>query len=104
MHPAAGTARVWQRDRDGSAAHMFDRVLSADDLIERLRTEEPIDRQAPDGDDERRADDAQLVLEPAGALRPLGGRRDPVAAAGGMRARIAARDRRDVEQVACGRL
>ena len=55
MHPAARAARVRQRDRDRSAAHVLDLVLAADHLVQRLRAEESVDRQPTDRDDERRA-------------------------------------------------
>src|SRR5690348_4825709 len=62
--------------------------------------EKAIDRQASDGNDQRRTHDLELCVEPVAAARALGGRRHAVAAAGRMRAGIAARDGRDVEPVA----
>src|SRR5687768_1739564 len=100
MDPAARAARVRQRDRRRAPPFALDRVLASDHGIERPGSEKAIDREPPDGHDERRPNDAELVVQPAGAPRTLGRRGHAVASAGGMRTRITAGDRGDVDQVA----
>src|SRR5215204_7086218 len=104
MDPAARSARVRQRDRRRPPPLCLDRVFTTNDGVERLRAEKAVDRQPSDGHDQRRPDHAELVVQPAGALRPLGWRWNAVAPTGGMRTRVTTGDRRDVEQITSGGL
>src|SRR5262249_28057455 len=63
-----------------------------------------LDRQPPNRDQQLRANDAELALEPLTACVLLLTRRNPVAAPARTRTRKAARDRRDVDATPRGRL
>src|SRR5581483_3482166 len=91
--PAARAGRVGEGHDDRSSVH----VALADRLAERADAEQPSEREPADGHDQRRLEQAQLVLVPARAERLLDRRGRAVAAAGGGLARVAARNRGAVE-------
>src|SRR5215470_3051146 len=72
-------------------------VAAADALGDALQAEQPSRGKAADGDDQARADQAELPVAPEGAELLLAGRRRPVSPARGRLARIAARDRGAIE-------
>src|SRR4051812_8583260 len=100
MDPAARAARMREGDHHRTPSIIRELVLRPDELGERPRPEKAVDRQATDGDEQRRADDPKLVVQPAGAALTLGRAGHAVASTAGVRARIAAGDGRDVEPVA----
>src|SRR5688572_32315839 len=99
VDPAARARRVRQRDGDGLPARVLDGNRAADDLVESDRSEESLDRQATDRNEQRRPQRTKLPVEPVGAEIPLATRGDPIAAPARARARVAARDRGNVERV-----
>src|SRR6266566_1540080 len=57
MDPAARAARMRQGNGDRASAHVVYRVLAADHFVERSCAEKAVDRQTPDGNDDRGSDD-----------------------------------------------
>ena len=100
MDPAACAARVWQRDGDHLRVSALDAVLAADEILEGQSRQEAFDGESPDGDEEPRPEQPELVVQPAGTGSALRGRRHAVATATWTRTGITTRDRRDVDPLA----
>lgn len=64
MNPAAGTGRMRQWDRDRRAWQFTDAELAANLLVERLRSEESFDGEAPDENDHPGRDELDLRVQP----------------------------------------
>src|SRR5262249_57795628 len=94
VEPTARTRRMRQRD-DRRAVEL---VPAADALPEDLDPEQALDRKPADGNDEARAQDAQLPRVPERAELLLPRARRPIAPSGRRAARIAARHRRAAER------
>src|SRR3954466_14028433 len=95
VQPAAGAGRVGEWDR--SRALVL--VAAADALGHALQAQEAAGCQAPDGDDQPRAEELELPVAPERAEHLLARRRRAVTAAARRLAGIAARDRRAVERL-----
>ena len=71
IHPATRTRWVRQRNDDRPSSNVVDDVLGADQLRERQRRKESLDRQPADGYEQFWPDDSELTLEPVAAARLL---------------------------------
>jgi hypothetical protein len=100
VEPRARARRVrkWDRERSTTDVSRLDR--SADEFDEGASGEKSFDRKATDKEKNRRLKQAKLRIQPLAACGALAGAGYPVASATRMRARIAARHRRDVDAVA----
>src|SRR5437867_7561215 len=97
MNPAARARRMRKRDCHRAPPFMLDIMLATDQLIQRAWRQKSFDRQPPDGNEQSRADDAKLVLQPRCAVRPFRGRGYSVTASARTGARIAASDRGNID-------
>src|SRR5687767_1034536 len=99
VHPRARAGRM----RQGDAVRLAGDVLNAQclphDILQREWSQESVDRKPANGNDELRAHERELGIEPASALVALPARRNAISSAAGTRTRIAARDRGDIDVV-----
>lgn len=91
VNPAAGSTRVRQGNDDAPAARVLDPVLASHDIAQRLNAKKSLDCESADRNDERRTNNAELVIQPIAAPRTLGGGRHAITSPTGMRAGVAPR-------------
>src|SRR5688572_26166587 len=104
VYPAAGSRRVRQRNQCHTTPPHSRMVHAPDQPIKGLGVEKAIDRQTPNGNDQRWPNQVELGVEPRRAVRLLLERWHAVSASRATGAGIASRDRRDVDLATKGRL